>query len=178
MEKNWTDYANMGKNRPLDYCAKKGVAGEFKLMRLHDIPTDTELLDNSERASEFLKTTITKSQRYDTEKETFTVLFLNTRKRIIGFEIISNGTMDTLLVHPREVFRAAIMAGAHSIIVSHNHPSGDPTPSDADIRVTRDLIRAGQLLKMELMDHIIIGAPSANREKDYVSLREIGHFYA
>jgi DNA repair protein RadC len=77
--------------------------------------------------------------------------------------------VDTLLVHPREVFRAAIMANAAAVILLHNHPSGDPTPSDADIKVTRDLMRAGQLLKIELLDHIIIG-------DGHVSLKERGYF--
>ena len=60
----------------------------------------------------------------------------------------------------------------------HNHPSGDPTPSEADIKVTRDLIRAGQLLKIEVLDHVIMGQPSGDGQKDYVSLRELGYFYS
>jgi len=79
--------------------------------------------------------------------------------------------MDTILVHPREVFRLAIMASAHAIVIMHNHPSGESTPSDADIKVTRDLIRAGQLLKIDVLDHVVIG--NQNRS----SLRELGHFY-
>ena len=109
--------------------------------------------------------------------ESFQVLLLNTRKKLIRVEEISEGTLDTLLVHPREVFRAAIAANAASVVLVHNHPSGDPTPSEADIKVTRDLIRAGQLLKIEVVDHIIIGRASAERTKDYSSLRELGHFY-
>jgi DNA repair protein RadC len=93
-------------------------------------------------------------------------------------EEISQGLLDTLLVHPREVFRAAIMANAAAVILVHNHPSGDPTPSDADIKVTRDLIRAGQLLKIEVVDHVIIGRASEERAKDYSSLKELGLFYA
>ena len=85
--------------------------------------------------------------------------------------------LDTILVHPREVFRAAIAANAAGIILVHNHPSGDPTPSEADIKVTRDLIRAGQLLKIEVVDHVIIGRATASRAKDYASLRELGYFY-
>jgi DNA repair protein RadC len=109
--------------------------------------------------------------------ETFQVVLLNTRRRLIRIESISQGTLDTILVHPREVFRPAIAAGAAAIILAHNHPSGDPTPSEADIKVTRDLIRAGQLLKIEVIDHVIIGRASAERAKDYSSLRELGYFY-
>jgi DNA repair protein RadC len=76
------------------------------------------------------------------------VFILNTRRRIKGHYLASIGTMDTILCHPREVFRLAIMASASGIIICHNHPSGESTPSEADIKVTRDLIRAGQLLKI------------------------------
>jgi DNA repair protein RadC len=76
------------------------------------------------------------------------------------------------------VFRSAISAGAAAVILLHNHPSGDPTPSEADIKVTRDLIRAGQLLKIEVLDHIILGRATLERPKDYVSLRELGYFYS
>jgi len=112
------------------------------------------------------------------EVETFQVLLLNTRRRLIQTAKISDGTLDTLLVHPREVFKPAIAASAAAIILIHNHPSGDPTPSEADLRVTRDLIRAGQLLKIEVLDHVILGRATADRPRDYVSLRELGYFYS
>jgi len=109
--------------------------------------------------------------------ESFQVLLLNTRKKLIRVEEVADGTLDTLLVHPREVFRAAIAANAAGIVLVHNHPSGDPEPSEADIRVTRDLIRAGQLLKIEVVDHVIIGRAVAGRDRDYASLRERGYFF-
>jgi len=109
--------------------------------------------------------------------EMFQVLLLNTRRRLLGDPIkISDGTLDTILVHPREVFRSAIAANAGAVVLVHNHPSGDPTPSEADIKVTRDLIRAGQLLKIEVLDHVILGRKTQERSKDYVSLRELGYF--
>ena len=108
--------------------------------------------------------------------ETLQVLLLNTRRRLIRREEISNGTLDSLLVHPREVFRAAITANASAVVLVHNHPSGDPAPSEDDIRVTRDLIRAGQLLKIEVLDHIILGRATAERARDYCSLRQLGYF--
>ena len=110
--------------------------------------------------------------------EIFQVVLLNTRRRLIRVERISNGILDAILVHPREVFRTAIAANAAAIIIVHNHPSGDPTPSDTDIKVTRDLIRAGQLLKIEVLDHVIIGKCTEERQKDYLSLRELGYFYS
>jgi DNA repair protein RadC len=112
------------------------------------------------------------------EVEHFSVVLLNTRRKLIRVEQITQGTLDTLLVHPREVFKSAIAAGAAAVVLVHNHPSGDPTPSEADIKVTRDLIRAGQLLKIEVLDHVILGRPSNARAQDYASLKELGHFYA
>ena len=108
--------------------------------------------------------------------ETFQVLLLNTRRRLIRVAEISDGTLDTLLVHPREVFEKAISASAAAIVLVHNHPSGDPTPSEADIKVTRDLIRAGQLLKIEVLDHVILGRSTPERPQDYLSLRALGYF--
>ena len=110
--------------------------------------------------------------------ETFQVLLLNTRHRLIRVEEISQGTLDTILVHPREVFKSAIAARAAALVLVHNHPSGDPTPSEADIKVTRDLIRAGQLIKIEVLDHVILGRATVERPKDYSSLRELGYFYS
>jgi DNA repair protein RadC len=108
--------------------------------------------------------------------ETFQILLLNTRRRLIDVVKISEGTLDTILVHPREVFKPAISANAAAVVLAHNHPSGDPTPSEADIKVTRDLIRAGQLLKIDVLDHLILGRATQDRPKDYVSLRELGYF--
>jgi len=84
---------------------------------------------------------------------------------------VSIGTLDTIVVHAREVFRAAVIAGASAVVLMHNHPSGDPTPSEADIKVTRDLIRAGQLLKIEVLDHVIVGQGKES------SLRQLGFFF-
>jgi DNA repair protein RadC len=109
--------------------------------------------------------------------ETFQVILVNTRRRLIGVELLSQGTLDTLLVHPREVFSVAVQRRAAAIVLAHNHPSGDPMPSEADIKVTRDLIRAGQLLKIEILDHVIMGQATKERARDWVSLRELGYFY-
>jgi DNA repair protein RadC len=128
------------------------------------------LLDTPDRIADLLR----EESRFLTV-ETFQVILLNSRRRLIRVEQISQGTLDTILVHPREVFRAAIAASAAAIVVAHTHPSGDPTPSEADIKVTRDLLRAGQLLRIELLDHIILGTTTADRPKDFVSLRELGY---
>jgi DNA repair protein RadC len=98
--------------------------------------------------------------------EKFGIFALTTKKNIAGIHIISVGTLDNALVEPREVFKAAIMNNAKSIIAFHNHPSGDPNPSLNDIYTSKLLKRAGRILKIDLLDHIIIG------DATYVSLRE------
>ena len=132
---------------------------------------DSPVLDTPERVADFLR----EANRVYTV-ENFQVVFLNTRRRLMSVENISQGTLDTLLVHPREVFAPAIAKRAAAIILVHNHPSGDPNPSEADIKVTRDLIRVGQLLKIEVLDHIILGKRTEERPRDFVSLREAGYF--
>lgn len=108
------------------------------------------------------------------EIETFKVILLNRRNRLIRVETISQGTVDTLLIHPREVFRHAVSANATGVILAHNHPSGDPTPSSADLSATGDIVRAGHVLKIDVMDHVIIGARRQGQAKDYFSIRQSG----
>lgn len=146
------------------------------LLLAHRLTTDTPptkpVLDTPERVAELLREDCRAYQ-----VETFHLLLLNARRRLIRVEKISQGTIDALLVHPRQIFRPAILWAASSVVLAHNHPSGDPTPSEADIKFTRDLIRAGQLLKIEVVDHVIIGQKSADRPKDFMSLRELGYFF-
>ncbi|PZN11013.1 MAG: JAB domain-containing protein, partial [Bacillota bacterium] len=98
----------------------------------------------------------------------FYVVLLNTRHYVVGVELISIGTLNGAMVHPREVFRAAIRRGAAALILAHNHPSGDPTPSPEDVQVTRRLVEAGRLMGIDVLDHVIIG------DNRYRSLRELG----
>lgn len=157
----------VGRDKAIALKAAFTLAGRMASELQHEAP----LLDTPERVADLLR-----EDNRLREVEQLQVLLVNTRHRLIRVERLSQGTQDTLLVHPRDVFRAAIVANAASVIVAHNHPSGDPTPSAQDIKVTRDLIRAGQLLKIDLMDHVILGRLSETRGKDYVSLRELGFF--
>ena len=106
----------------------------------------------------------------DEEQEHFIVLCLNTKNEIIARKTISIGTLDQALVHPRDVFRFAIKNNAARIIAVHNHPSGNPEPSENDKTVTKRLIRSGDILGVEILDHIIVGNDS------YISLRKRGLF--
>ena len=164
-----------------DLCRIKGIGRDkavtliaaFTLARkmAEELQRESPVLDNPPAVVALLR-----GQNLIKDVETLQVLLLNTRRRLIRVEEVADGTIDTLLVHAREVFRHAIMANAAAIVLAHNHPSGDPTPSEADIKVTRDLIRAGQLLKIEVLDHIILGRATAERPKDYSSLRELGYW--
>ncbi len=168
--------------RPSDLQKVKGIGRDkavtlvaaFALARkmAGELQIESPVLDNPEAVVRLLR-----ESNLAKQVETLQVLLLNTRRRLIRIEEISDGTLDTILVHPREVFKCAIAANAAAIVLAHNHPSGDPAPSEADVKVTRDLIRAGQLLKIEVIDHIILGRVSTERAKDYSSLRELGYFY-
>lgn len=102
------------------------------------------------------------------QKEHFVCLFLNTKNHVIAQETLSIGSLNASIVHPREVFRAAIQRSSASLICVHNHPSGDPTPSPEDVQMTRRLVDAGQLIGIDVLDHIIIG------DRNFVSLKEHG----
>jgi DNA repair protein RadC len=146
---------------------------EYKIVSLRECPVPEEMqtCDTPEKVAAYWKLHIATNPYFDPERECLAVLLLNTRRRTKGHQLVSIGTLDTLLVSPTSVFRLAIMASAAAIVLAHQHPSGDATPSDADIKVTRDLIRAGQLLKIEVVDHVVIGADR------HVSLRSLGYFF-
>ncbi len=92
----------------------------------------------------------------DSDREHLVALFLDGRKDIVGAQVIATGCLDSCRTTPREVFKAAIVANAHSIVLGHNHPSGSVQPSDGDIRLTRRLVRVGELLGVPILDHVIV----------------------
>ena len=158
----------VGRDKAVTLVAAFTLARKMAKELRHESP----VLDNPEAIADLLR-----EDNRLRDVENFQVLLLNTRRRLISVEHISQGTLDTILVHAREVFKKAITANASAIVLVHNHPSGDPTPSESDIKVTRDLIRAGQLLKIDILDHVILGRASKERKQDYASLRELGYFY-
>ncbi len=111
--------------------------------------------------------------RYE-EQENLIALLLDSRHRLMRRVQLYRGTLTRLIIHPRDVFREAIRHNASSLIVVHNHPSGDPTPSKADESFTREIVEAGKLLRLPVLDHVIIGSPADNRPQPYYSFRNAG----
>ena len=106
----------------------------------------------------------------DEPGEVFGMLCLTTKHRVIAYHEVSRGTLDSTLVHPREVFKAALLSNAAAVIVCHNHPSGDPTPTIDDTNVTQRLVAAGDLLGIPVLDHIVVV------DGRYFSFKERGEF--
>ena len=134
------------------------------VQRINKQPRDNRyIISSPEDAYDILKDNL----RYEMQ-ENVVVLLLDSKNQVIGKKILTKGTMDSSLVTPREVFKAAIDAKAMSIIVAHNHPSGDPKPSNEDIAITKRLQKSGDILGVTVLDHIIIG------DDRYISLKEEG----
>ena len=108
------------------------------------------------------------------EQENFVVLFLDTRNKVKGFDKVTRGLVDRSHVHPREVFRAAIIHGASKIILCHNHPSGDCSPSKQDLIATKNLVEAGEIIGIKVIDHVIVGEKLG--EFNWLSMRSTGLF--
>jgi len=98
-------------------------------------------------------------------EEHFVTLHMDVRHQVIGYHLVSHGTLSSSLVHPREVFKAALLANSHTILLAHNHPSGATHPSSEDLATTRQLLKAGALLGVSILDHVIVG-------DDLYSIRE------
>ena len=116
-----------------------------------------QTITNPGKVQEVLSTVLSAEHEVDRMKEHFWVIGLNTRNTIQYIDLVSLGTLNASLVHPREVFRFAIMRAISSTILAHSHPSGDPEPSEEDMKVTRRLVEAGKIIGIEVLDHIILG---------------------
>ena len=122
---------------------------------------------------EFWHNEIEKSSWYDPDKEMCVAILLSSRNHIKGYNLISMGSLSSSIVEPREVFRPAIISAAAAIILCHNHPSGDSTPSAEDIRLTKKLIAAGKIIDIQVLDHVIIGKTTPDNN-GFTSMRESG----
>jgi DNA repair protein RadC len=103
------------------------------------------------------------------DREHFWTLALNTKNRLLRIIEVSVGSLNASIVHPRELFKDAVRVSAASVVVVHNHPSGDPTPSGADVQLTRRLVKAGDVLGIEVLDHVVVGDGGS-----HASLRDLG----
>jgi DNA repair protein RadC len=107
------------------------------------------------------------------DREWLRVVLLNTKQQLIKVATVSQGSVNESLAHPREVFKPAIVLSAYSFVMVHNHPSGEPSPSEADLRLTRRILEASRILQLNLIDHVIIGSPVPGRSS-YFSFKEAG----
>jgi DNA repair protein RadC len=156
-----------------ELCRIKGIGiakaaqikASFELAKRENLETDEENFDikNPEAVCKLISSTIKEKA-----KEHFKLILLNSRNKKIGISTISVGTLTTSLVHPREVFKEDLAHSAASVILAHNHPSGDPEPSEDDLKITRKLVESGKILGVEVIDHIIVGKNS------FYSFREKG----
>lgn len=121
-------------------------------------------------ALDYWKEHVATAGNFNPDVECLLALTLNTRMRVRGHYIVSIGSLCESVAHPREVFRAAVIGAAYAILLMHNHPSGDPAPSEADRRITRRFSEVGDLIQIKLIDHIIVG----DHQTPFFSFREAG----
>ena len=129
---------------------------EIRVQRLNETP-DAPKLETPEAAYRYWESVITKMPWFIPDREVCVAITLNTRLRVTGHSLVSIGTLNEAVTHPRDVWRAAVALAAYGVVLGHNHPSGDAGPSDADTRLTRRLVEAGNLLQIALLDHVIMG---------------------
>jgi DNA repair protein RadC len=137
-----------------------------RIIRLHE--QSAQPADAPEKVRELWEKYVTASDWFDPDKECMVVFLLNSRLNCIGFNLVSLGVLNETMCHPREVFRPAVAGAAWGIAIAHNHPTGDPSPSDADMRTTRRIREAADIIGIKLVDHIIIG------DGKHFSFRESG----
>lgn len=132
---------------------------EWKVVSVRECPGPDymSVISTPRQAEAYWRTHIATAPHFNPEVECLAVILLNTRLRAKGHHIVSIGSLNEASAHPREIFRVAVASAAFSIIIMHNHPSGESDPSDADRRLTRRLREAGEILQIQVRDHVIIG---------------------
>ena len=128
----------------------------LKVLRVGE-PEQAMKVDTPGVARRYWERVIKKQTWFDENKEHLIVLLLSTRYNVEGYSLASIGTLNESIAHPRDIFRAAVASGCFAIVILHNHPSGDPSPSITDQTLTRRLIEAAEILQIKLLDHVIIG---------------------
>jgi len=153
----------VGSAKAVQLAAAFGLASRLAVEALSGMPLDTPA-----KVFELLG-----AEMRQLGKESLRVVLLDTKMRLLRAEEVSLGSLNECLAHPREILRPAVLHNAYAFILVHNHPSGDPTPSDADRRLTLRIAEAARLLQVNFSDHVIIGSPAPNRAP-YFSFREAG----
>lgn len=132
---------------------------EWKVVSVKECPTpeDMQHCDTPQKAADYWRLHIATHPLFDQERECFVVIILNTRLRVRGHQFISTGSLNECAVHPREVFRTAVVSAAYAVVLLHNHPSGEPQPSEADRLITKRMVEAAEILGIRVIDHVIVG---------------------
>ncbi len=143
---------------------------EWKLVSVRECPTPEDMrhCDTPQKAADYWRLHVEGHPFFDFERECFVVIVLNTKLRARGHHFVSVGTLNECVVSPRDVFRVAVVGAAYAVVFMHNHPSGEPQPSQADVHITRRLIEAAGILGIVVTDHVIIG------HQRHCSFRELG----
>ena len=153
---------------------KRRVPCEWRIVSVREVLTPESMLqcETPEAAVKYWQANVATAPHFNPECECFVVLMLNVKRRIRGHHLISIGMLNETMAHPREVFRAAVIGGAYAVVLMHNHPSGEPEPSAADLAMTKVLVNAGRILRIEVLDHVIVG------QGRHSSLREAGFLHS
>lgn len=154
---------------PRRRAARAKGAHEWKIVSVRETaPEALPLCDVPQQAVDYWRAHIATAPHFNPDVECLAVLLLNVKMRVRGHHLVSIGSLNEAMAHPREVFRAAVIGAAYAVVVMHNHPSGDPTPSSADQQITKVLADAGRILRINVTDHIIVG------DDRHCSFREAG----
>lgn len=138
--------------------------------KLRESALESKLLDSPNKVATMFRSIYTSAT-----EEHFITIFLNNKNKCEGYTLVSKGTLNEAIIHPREVFKAAVLLNAASIIIAHNHPSGDLTPSREDLEVTKRLIDAGKILGVRVQDHVIV---DCNEDGRFLSIRsDFSHYF-
>lgn len=154
-------------------------ASHYRIATVREVPVRGEC-ERPEIAADYWREHIATADIFNPDVEHLCVLMLNSKNRVKGHALISIGSLNETLAHPREIFRPVIIAAAHAFVLMHNHPSGDPSPSDADKRMTLRIGEAARMLSITFHDHVIVGTPSTEavcceyQRAGYFSFREAG----
>jgi len=164
------DVSEIASHKGVGHAKAVQIKAAFELaLRTHRAMLDSIPLDSPEKIVQYVR-----DEMAHLDVEHLRVLHLNTRLRLIASDEVSVGTLSEAVAHPREIFRRVILRKAYGFVLVHNHPSGDPAPSQADIQVTKRICAGAELLQLHFYDHIIIGRPGPQHPQGYFSFKSAG----